>query len=360
MTRADRNAKPWRGFASDNYAPVHPEVMRALAEVNAGHQVAYGDDDVTARLDEAIRVRFGEQAHSFVVFNGTGANVVALQAMVQPWEAVICTESAHVHTDEGGAPEKVAGLKLWTASTPDGKLTPALIDERAWGFGDVHRAQPAAVTLSQSTELGTVYTVDELRALVTHAHELGLKVHMDGARIANAAAGLDLPLRALTTDIGVDALSFGGTKNGAMGAEAVVVLNPDALRGVPFIRKTSMQLSSKARYISAQLLALLTDDLWRRNASHANAMARHLADAVSGIPGVRVTQSVGANAVFAILPPGVAERLQDRFRFYTWNPATGEVRWMCSWDTTPEDVDAFVAAIAAESAASSGNRVAAD
>lgn len=342
----------WRGFASDNYAGVHPDVMTALAEVNAGHQVAYGEDDVSARLEEAVRRHFGEQAQVFGVFNGTGANVVALQAMLKPWEAVICTETAHAHTDEGGAPEKVAGIKLWPVATPDGKLTPQLIDERAWGFGDVHRAQPAAVTLSQSTELGTVYTVDELAAIVDHAHELGLRVHMDGARIANAAASLGVPLRAITTDVGVDALSFGGTKNGAMAAEAVIVLDPALAAAVPFVRKTAMQLSSKSRYFSAQLLALLTDDLWLRNASHANAMAERLAAAVAAIPGVRISQQVGANAIFAVLPPKVTKRLQDRFRFYTWNPATGEVRWMCSWDTTDADVDAFAHAIATEAARS--------
>lgn len=340
--------EPWRGFASDNYAGVHPEVMAALSAVNAGHQVAYGEDAVTARLTDLVREHFGEQAEVFPAFNGTGANVVALQAMTRPWEAVVCAESAHVNMDEGGAPEKVAGLKLWTVPTPDGKLTVPLLDTQAWGFGDVHRAQPAVVSVTQSTELGTLYSVDELASLVNHAHRLGMKVHLDGARIANAAASLGVPLRAVTTDIGVDALSFGGTKNGAMGAEAVIVLNPDAVPGVEYVRKSAMQLASKMRYISAQLVALLTDDLWLRNARHANSMAARLRQAVGGLPGVRVTREPQANAVFAVLPEQVTVRLQNRFRFYTWDPHTGEVRWMCSWDTTEADIDVFVAAIAEE------------
>ena len=268
---------PWRGFASDNYAGIHPEILAAIARVNAGHQVAYGDDDTTAELTSAMKAHFGEQAEVFPVFNGTGANVVALQAMTKRWEAVVCATSAHVNVDEGGAPEHGAGLKLWTIPTPDGKLTPELIDTQAWGFGDVHRAQPGVVTITQSTELGTLYTVDEMRAIADHAHALGMRVHLDGARIANAAAALGTDFRAFTTDVGVDVVSFGGTKNGAMLGEAVVVLDPDAAPGVDFLRKSSMQLASKMRFVSAQLLALLTDDLWLRNATHANAMAQALA-----------------------------------------------------------------------------------
>jgi threonine aldolase len=340
----------WRGFASDNYAGVHPEVLAALAAVNDGHATAYGDDAVTAALDERVRALFGDGAEVFPVFNGTGANVTALQAICRPWEAVICAQSAHVHVDEGGAPEKVAGLKLWTVPAREGKLTADLIDEQAWGFGDVHRAQPRVVTITQSTELGTVYSVPEIAALVERAHERGLLVHLDGARIANAAAALGVPFRAFTTDVGVDAVSFGGTKNGAMGAEAVITLRPDLAAAVPFVRKSAMQLASKMRFISAQLLALLTDDLWLRNAAHSNAMAARLDAAVRAIPGVGVVRPVQANAVFAILPADVTRRLQERFRFYTWDQATGEVRWMCSWDTTAADVDAFAAAIADEMA----------
>ena len=342
---------PWRGFASDNYAGIHPEILDAIGRVNEGHQVAYGDDDVTAALVDAMRDQFGPAAEVFPVFNGTGANVVALQAMTKRWEAVVCASSAHVNVDEGGAPEHGAGLKLWTIPTADGKLTPGLIDTQAWGFGDVHRAQPGVVTITQSTELGTLYSVEELAAVVDHAHGLGMSVHLDGARIANAAASLGMPFRAFTTDIGVDVVSFGGTKNGAMLSEAIVVLNPDAAPGVDFLRKSSMQLASKMRFVSAQLLALLTDDLWLRNAQHANAMARDLEARVRDIDGVTVVRPVQANAVFAILPADATERLQKRFRFYTWDQVTGEVRWMCAWDTTPQDIEAFATAVAEELAA---------
>ena len=338
----------WRGFASDNYAGVHPQILAAIADCNPGHQPGYGDDEVTAALRDRVRDLFGEQADVFPVFNGTGANVTALQAMCRPWEAVVCTQSAHVHVDEGGAPEKVAGLKLWTVPTPDGKLTPALLDEQAWGFGDVHRAQPRVVTITQSTELGTVYSVDEVAAIADHAHSLGMYVHLDGARISNAAAALGVPFRAFTTDVGVDAVSFGATKNGAMGAEAIITLRPELAAAVPFVRKSAMQLGSKMRFISAQLLALMTDDLWLRTATHANAMAARLDASVRAIPGVHVVRPVQANAVFAILPADVTERLQRRFRFYTWDQATGEVRWMCSWDTTEQDVDDFATAIREE------------
>jgi threonine aldolase len=341
----------WRGFASDNYASVHPAVLTAIEEANGGHDVAYGDDALTAKLSDAVRDHFGPSAQVFPVFNGTGANVVALQAMTKRWEAVVCAASAHVNADEGGAPEHGAGLKLWTIPTTDGKLSPALIDTQAWGFGDVHRAQPGAVTITQSTELGTLYSVQEIAEIAEHAHSMGMGVHLDGARISNAAASLGTGLRDFTTDAGVDVISFGGTKNGLMIGEAVIVLNDEAAPGVDFLRKSSMQLASKMRFISAQLLALLTDDLWLRNAQHSNAMARLLEDRVRQIPGVTVVRPVQANAVFAILPGDVIERLQKQFRFYTWDQATGEVRWMCAWDTTADDVDAFSAAIAAEMAA---------
>lgn len=339
---------PWRGFASDNYAGVHPEVLDAIVRANAGHQVSYGDDDVTEALRNAMREQFGSAAEVYPVFNGTGANVVALQAMTKRWESVVCAASSHVNVDEGGAPEHGAGMKLWTVPTSDGKLTPDLIDTQAWGFGDVHRAQPGVVTITQSTELGTCYSVDEIAAIADHAHRLGMRVHLDGARIANAAVALGTGFREFTTDVGVDVVSFGGTKNGAMLSEAIVVLNPAAAPGVDFLRKTSMQLASKMRYVSAQLLALLTDDLWRRNAAHSNAMAQLLVSRVSEIDGVRIARPVQANAVFAILPPDVTARLQQRFRFYTWDQVTGEVRWMCAWDTTADDVERFAAAIAEE------------
>ena len=340
--------QPWRGFASDNYAGMHPQVLDALAAANVDHQSAYGDDVITGQAAAMVRELFGEQAEFLPVFNGTGANVVALQALNERWQAVICSQTAHIHNDEGGAPETMAGLKLWTVPSPDGKLTPSMVQGQCFDMDFVHRAQPGAVSITQSSEMGTVYTPAEVAALAEVAHANGLGLHMDGARLANAAASLGEPVRAFTTDAGVDVVSFGATKNGAMLAEAVVVLRPDRLRGVDFLRKTSMQLASKMRFLSAQFIAMLTQDLWLDSARHANSMAQRLADGVHGLDGVQVTQPVQANAVFAILPPEVTARLQERFHFYTWNQATGEVRWMCSWDTTAEDVDLFVAAIGEE------------
>ncbi|TBN58082.1 low specificity L-threonine aldolase [Glaciihabitans arcticus] len=340
----------YRGFASDNYAGAHPEVLAAIAEANGGHQVAYGEDVYTARLGEVMKQHFGESAEVFPVFNGTGANVTALTSMLPRWGAVVATSTAHIHTDENGAPERISGLKLLTVDTPDGKLTPELIDREAWGWGDEHRAQPLAVSITQTTELGTLYTVDEIRAITDHAHSLGMKVHLDGARISNAAAALGVPLRDFTTDAGVDILSFGGTKNGLLYGEAVVVLNPEASDGLLFLRKLNMQLASKMRFVSAQLIALLTDDLYLRSAGHANDMAARLRTALeeAAPPGLEFTRETQANAVFAILPPGVADRLRESFRFYDWDPATREVRWMTAYDTTEGDIDAFVAAITAE------------
>ncbi len=338
----------YRGFASDNYAGAHPEVLAAIAAANGGHQVAYGEDVYTAELQSVIRGHFGDAAEAFPVFNGTGANVVGLQSMLPRWGAVVCSTTAHIHTDENAAPERVAGLKLLTVPTPDGKLTPELIDVEAWGWGDEHRAQPLVVSITQTTELGTAYTVDEVAAIADHAHSLGMRVHLDGSRISNAAASLGVPLRAFTTDAGVDVLSLGGTKNGLLYGEAVVVLNPAAVDGIPFLRKLDMQLASKMRFVSAQLMALYGSDLWLRSATHANAMAARLRSAVDGLPGLAFTQDTQANAVFVTLPAGVADRLRESFRFYDWNPATGEVRWMCAFDTTPDDVDAFAAAVRRE------------
>lgn len=337
-----------RGFASDNYSGVHPDVLAAIVSANGGHQRAYGADVYTERLQQVVREHFGEQAEAFPVFNGTGANVVSLQAMTQRWQSVISASTAHINVDEGGAPEKVAGLKLLTVDTPLGKLTPELVDRHAWGFDDEHRAQPAVVSITQSTELGTCYSVDELAALVEHAHSKGMKVHVDGARLSNAAATLAVPFRTFTTDVGVDVVSFGGTKNGLLAGECVVVLNPDAVSSIVRLRKSAMQLASKMRFMSAQLVALLSDDLWLRNAQHSNAMAKRLEAAVRDVPGVQVTRPVQANAVFATLPKDVTARLQQTFPFYTWDEATGEVRWMASFDTTEADIDAFAAAIRQE------------
>ncbi|GFG50356.1 threonine aldolase [Mycolicibacterium agri] len=338
-----------RGFASDNYSGVHPEVLSAIAAANDGHQVSYGDDVYTARLQEVCARHFGAGVQVFPVFNGTGANVVGMLSMLPRWGAVVCAKTAHIHTDEGGAPEKVAGIKLLPVPTTDGKLTPELIAEEAWGWGDEHRAQPLVVYITQSSELGTVYSPDEVRAIADYAHERGMRVFMDGARLSNAAAALDVPLRAFTTDAGVDVVTLGGTKNGALGAEAVVVLDAEASDGLRYLRKQQMQLASKMRFVSAQLIALLDGDLHLRNARHANAMAARLrAGLEAGIAdgilrGIEFTQPTQANAVFAILPPGIADRLRERFRFYDWDAARREVRWVCSFDTQPDDVDAFIA-----------------
>lgn len=338
-----------RGFASDNYSGIHPEVLAAIAQANDGHQGAYGSDAYTARLQEVVQAQFGEGAEAFPVFNGTGANVTGLQSMLPRWGAVIAASTAHINVDEGGAPEKIGGFKLLTVPTDDGKLTTELIDREAWGWGDEHRAQPLVVSITQSTELGTLYTAEEIRTIADHAHERGMKVHLDGARLSNAAAALDLPLRAFTRDAGVDVLSFGGTKNGAMLGEAVVVLEPTASDGLIYSRKFNMQLSSKMRFVSAQLIALLEGDLWLRNARHANAMAARLRGEIEqgitagAINGVAFTQPTQSNGVFATVPDGVADALRESFRFYDWDAARNEVRWMCSFDTQESDVDAFVA-----------------
>jgi len=340
-----------RSFASDNYSGVHPEVLAAIAAANDGHQIAYGEDVYTARLQEVFARHFGDDAQAFPVFNGTGANVTGLQSMLPRWGAVVAASTAHINVDEGGAPEKVAGIKILNVPTDDGKLTPELVDMEAWGWGDEHRAQPLVVSITQSTELGTLYTPDEIRALADHAHSRGMRLHLDGARLSNAAAALDLPIRSFTKDAGVDLVSAGGTKNGALAAEAIVVLDPAASQGLPYLRKLNMQLSSKMRFVSAQLVALYEGDLYLRNARHANAMAARLRAAIEAgladgsISGVRFSQPTQANGVFAVLPDGVAEKLRESFRFYDWDASKNEVRWMCSFDTTESDVDAFVEAL---------------
>jgi threonine aldolase len=337
-----------RGFASDNYAGAHPEILAAVVAANGGHQISYGDDVYTKQLKSVMAGHFGDQIEVFPVFNGTGANVLSLQSVLPRWGGVICADTAHINTDENGAPERVAGLKLLGVATPDGKLTPELVDKRAWGIGDEHRAQPLAVSITQTTELGTTYRADEIRAIAEGAHGHGMAVHMDGARIANAAAFLGSGLKDFTTDAGVDILSFGGTKNGLLFGEAVVVLNPAVAVGLKYLRKMNMQLASKMRFVSAQLVALLEGDLWLRSAQHSNDMAARLRAGVQDMSGVRLTQATEANAVFAILPIGVADKLRQSFRFYDWDPAAGEVRWMCAFDTTEADVDAFIAAIGDE------------
>ncbi|HSI80278.1 MAG TPA: aminotransferase class I/II-fold pyridoxal phosphate-dependent enzyme [Solirubrobacterales bacterium] len=342
-----------RGFASDNFAGAHPDVLDAIAAANDGHVPAYGDDPYTAAAERRLRDHFGDDTRPFLVFNGSAANVLSLIAVARPFEAVVCPETAHMNVDECGAPERIAGVKLYTVAAPGGKLTPALVDARLRSIriGDQHAAQPRVVSISNATELGTVYAPAETRALAELAHERGMLLHVDGARLANAAACLDVPLRDLATDAGADVVSFGGTKNGLVLGEAVVFCDPALADGFEYVRKQSLQLASKMRFVAAQLDALLRDDLWRRNASHANAMAGRLAHAVKEIPGVRITERVESNAVFAIIPVAARERLlaawPGELPFHLWNADSGEVRWMTAWDTTEQDVDEFAAAIAA-------------
>ncbi len=336
---------PPRAFASDNNAGVHPEVLAAIAAANAGHARSYGHDPLTAQAEALFRDHFGPTARAFFLFNGTAANVVGLQAVTRPHHAIICAESAHIHVDECGAPERFTGCKLVTVPTSDGKLRPEGLDRLLFGVGDEHRVQPRVVSTTQATEMGTVYRPEEIRALADWAHGHGMLLHQDGARICNAAVALGLPFRALTTDAGVDLLSFGGTKVGLLGAEAVVFLGETATDDVPWIRKQAMQLASKMRFLSAQFIALLGTDLWQRNAAHANRMAALLAERIRGVPGVTLTQPVETNGVFARIAPRHIPSLQERAFFYVWNPETSEVRLMTAWDTTEEDVESFARAV---------------
>lgn len=341
------SAKRPAAFASDNNAPVHPEVLAAIARANVGHAVAYGGDDWTARAEKLLARELGSGARAFLTLNGTGANVVSVFAALAPHEAVLCSQHAHMHTDECGAPERVAGAKLIACPAPDGKLTAPILERRLVGLGSEHHVQPRMVSITQSTELGTVYSLEELRALSRFCRKHELLLHCDGARLSNAAAALGVPLRALAKDAGLDALSFGLTKNGAMNAEAVVVWNGALAKRLPFARKQAGQLGSKLRYAAAQFAALLEDGLWRRNAERANAAARLLAQETVK-SGISLAHPAQANAVFALLPKPVIEPLRKKFRFYDWDERLGLVRWMCSWDTTREDVLAFAAALRSE------------
>lgn len=332
-------------FASDNYSGVLPEVMEALSAANGGHVGAYGNDPYTEHLQTLIRQHFGDTAQVFPVFNGTGANVLALQACLPRWGSVICAETAHVHHDESVAPQAVGGFKLWTVPTSDGKLALERIDREAYGYGFEHRAQPLAVSITQSTELGTVYRPSEISAISEYCREKGMVLHMDGARLSNAAASLGASLREITTDAGVDIVSFGGTKNGLMFGECVIVLNPEKVSdGLKYLRKLNLQLASKMRFLSAQFIALLSDGLWLCSAQHANTMAARLSDGLSRIEGVELVCPTEANGVFARLPQGVADKLHEQFVFYDWDNE-GTVRLMCSFDTRKADVDALVAAV---------------
>lgn len=332
-------------FASDNYSGVHPEVMAALQRANTGHAGSYGNDPFTASAINKFKEHFGDDAEVFFVYNGTGANVLGLSALTQSFNSILCAEGAHINVDESTAPEKFLGCKLVHLPSSDGKITPAQIRQRLSRQGDQHHPQVKVVSISQATEYGTVYTVDEIKAISDAAKQAGLYLHMDGSRIANAAVTLKKSFREFTRDAGVDILSFGGTKNGMMFGEAVIIFNRGLATDFHYRRKQGMQLHSKMRFIAAQFEALLTDSLWERNASHTNALARLLATQLSAIPGIRITQQVEANGVFAVFPRPVIEPLQKEYPFYVWNESIDEVRLMCSWDTTGQEVNEFVATV---------------
>jgi len=334
--------KPARSFASDNNAGIHPEVVKAILAANQGHAVGYGDDLYTESAVGKFKQHFGADIDVFIVFNGTAANCLSLKALTDSYHAVICTEAAHIYTDECGAPEKFTGCKLIPIPADDGKLTVDAVRRACHGIGDQHHVQPRVISITQATEMGTAYRPEEIKALARFAHERAMFLHVDGARIANAAASLDLTLRQATRDLGVDVLSFGGTKNGLMGAEAVVFFDKKLSHNFQYLRKQGMQLASKMRFISAQLDCLLSNDLWVKNARHANRMAQLLKRALNDIPEVKIVYKVEANGVFAKIPSRAIARLQKRYFFYVWNEEESVVRWMCSFDTTEEDVKRFV------------------
>ena len=334
-----------RGFASDNNSGVHPEILSAISAANEGHAVGYGGDKITEMAVNRFKQEFGEQTDVYFVFNGTGANVLSLSTLTNSFHSVICAETAHIQVDECGAPEKFTGSKLLPVASTNGKITPEGIIKYLHGFDFEHHSQAKIISISQVTELGTVYSVQEIKAITKLAHEYGLFVHMDGARLANAAVALDLPFRAFTVDAGIDVLSFGGTKNGMMLGESVLFFNPELSENAKYIRKQSMQLFSKMRFVSAQFLAYFKDDLWKKNATHSNKMARLLEQEVRKIRAIQLTQDVDANGVFAIVPPEIIAQLQEKYFFYMWDDHRSEVRWMTSFDTQEEDIYNFTSLI---------------
>jgi threonine aldolase len=334
-----------RSFASDNNAGVHPEMIDAIAAANEGHVVAYGDDPFTARAVKVFQKHFGKDIAVYFVFGGTGANVLGLKAMTNSYEAVICADTAHINVDECGAPEKFTGCKLLNIRTPDGKIRVEQIKPFMHGIGFEHHVQPRVISVSQATEMGTVYTKSELKTLARFAHDNNILLHVDGARIANAAVSLNASLKDITVDAGVDVLSFGGAKNGMMYGEAVVFLNKKLGEGFKYIRKQGMHLPSKMRFISAQFEVLLAGDLWRRSAAHANRMARVLGSELEKVPGIKLTQPVEANGVFAVIPEKYIAALQKKYFFYVWNEEISECRFMASFDTTEEDIHDFVSLV---------------
>jgi threonine aldolase len=333
--------KPTRSFASDNNAGVHPDILKAISAANQGHVVGYGDDAYTHSAQALFKRELGEDIEVFFVFNGTAANCLSLKALTSSFHAIICAEGAHIYVDECGAPERFTGCKLVPIPAKNGKLTVEAVQSAYHGIGDEHHVQPKVISITQATEVGTVYRPNEIRALADFAHSHEMFLHVDGARIANAVAAQGLTLKQATRDLGIDALSFGATKNGALGAEAVVFFNPELAANFKFYRKQGMQLASKMRFISAQFEALFTEELWLQNARHANRMAQLLKREISRIPQVKIIYNVEANGVFAQIPRKAIAKLQKRYFFYVWNEAQSVVRWMCSWDTSADDVKQF-------------------
>ena len=330
-----------RGFASDNNAGVHPEILKELEKINSGHVIGYGSDIYTEKASQLFREHLGPDCEVFFVFTGTAANVLGISGITRSWNSIISAETAHLESDECGAPEKFTGCKVLTVETPDGKITVDLIQKHIHGFDFEHHAQPKVISVTQSTEMGTLYTVDEIRKLADFAHSKGMMLHMDGARLANAAVSLGLPFKSFTTDAGVDVLSFGGTKNGMMMGEAVCFLKPGLSSDFKYIRKQGMQLASKMRFISGQYIAYFRNDLWKKCASHANEMAQLLSEKLRSVKGVKITQAVQSNGIFVIIPHNVAEKVRQHYFFYPWNEDTSEYRLMTSWDTSLDEIEHF-------------------
>jgi len=330
-----------RTFASDNYAGVHPEVMQALHDANQGHEGSYGSDDHTSRAIEKFKEIFGADVEVFFAYNGTAANVLGLSALTRSYNSIICSDLAHINVDESTAPEKFLGCKLITIKTKDGKIYPSEVEEKIQRVDDQHHPQVKVISISQSTEYGTVYTRKEIEALSSVAKKNNLYLHMDGSRISNACVSLGESFRSFTRDAGVDVLSFGGTKNGMMFGEAIVFFNPASAVDFKYIRKQGMQLHSKGRFIGSQFNALLNNDLWKRNAEHSNKMARRLADELRKFAQIQITQSVDANGVFAIFPPEIIPQLQDEHFFYMWTDKIYEARLMCAFDTSEDEIINF-------------------
>jgi threonine aldolase len=331
-----------RGFASDNNSGAHPAVLQAMIDANSGHEIGYGDDYFTAKAVDTIKKHFGQEVEAFLVFNGTGANVLSLNNLTESFNSIICAKTSHINEDECGAPQKFTGCKLLTVETEDGKLTVEEVNKHIYGIGFEHHSQPKVISITQVTEMGTVYTVDEIKKLSDFAHEKNMYLHMDGARLANAAVNLNLGFKEFTADAGVDVLSFGLTKNGAINAEAVIFFDTKLAENFKYYRKQGMQLGSKMRFMAVQFETLLSGSIWKENASHANRMAKLLEEKISEIPQIKITQKVEANGIFAIVPPEIIPRLQEEFFFYMWDEHNSEVRWMTSFDTTEEDVEQFV------------------